>query len=149
MFKMRLFLLFCFIAFVGSHVNVQAQDTYVVKYLYDNAGNRTDRVTEIKLASAKSAQLDSIVPLEEKMGELKVIIYPNPTKGVVRITVGGADDEQSFKMTLHNQTGSLLLNKQFVGSFECPIDLTAQPTGYYLLVLQMGSEKKTYKIIKQ
>jgi len=56
--------------------------SYYIKYDYDAAGNRiARRCLEVTLRSA-TAPMDSS-EVEADLNDLKVTIYPNPTKGVI------------------------------------------------------------------
>lgn len=148
---MKKILLLAILAVTLTELAAQSS-VYGVAYEYDGAGNRTGRrMTTITLPSAKTAQLDSadIKPLEEGLGDATVRIYPNPTKGMLRVEIAGDAIDQLYTAQLYSQSGNLIESRQLTGNGHWPVDLTGQPSGYYILVLQTGNNKKSYKIIKQ
>ena len=148
---MKKILLLAILAVTLTKLAAQSS-VYGVAYEYDGAGNRIGRrMTTITLPSAKTAQLDSadIKPLEEGLGDASVRIYPNPTKGMLRVEIAGGATDQLYTAQLYSQSGNLIESRQLIGNGHWPVDLTGQPSGYYVLVLQTGNHKKSYKIIKQ
>ena len=68
-----------------------AADAYAqnkIKYTYDSAGNRLSRQKEI-VVQTRGALSDEEEPsvYEEELSETKVTIYPNPTKGVLKVDI--------------------------------------------------------------
>ena len=63
-----------------------------IKYTYDNAGNRLTRQKEI-VVQTRGALSDEEEPsvYEEELSETKVTIYPNPTRGMLKIDISGVE----------------------------------------------------------
>lgn len=80
-----------FILFFAVGVSAQHQ----VEYAYDAAGNRIGRVaTTLRLAAEPPARVrqqpvDTVAPSVVPAGELSVKVWPNPTKGLVRLQMSG------------------------------------------------------------
>ena len=59
------------------------------EFTYDGSGNRVTRaIIPLKSATIKPDSLDAkqaIKPLEDQIGLQKTRIYPNPTKGMLRV----------------------------------------------------------------
>lgn len=126
---------------------VKAQTNY--EFTYDAAGNRTRRALVIigkgehpDDTEGRSSALVSQV-LETDDG---VKLYPNPTKGEIRLETPGSDAigfyllSDSFGRTLETgkDKGPTLL-----------LDLSRHPNGVYLLETIVGGKTTYYKIIKQ
>ena len=64
-----------------------------IKYTYDNAGNRLTRQKEIVIQTRGALSDDEGEPsiYEEKLSETKVTIYPNPTRGILKIDISGVE----------------------------------------------------------
>ena len=78
-----LILFFGIISLMGTAQNI-------VSYAYDYAGNRISRkvVNLTPTPSHVKKQLDSIpAPIEEKLGDQMITIYPNPTKGALAVKI--------------------------------------------------------------
>ncbi|MBR7066969.1 MAG: T9SS type A sorting domain-containing protein [Bacteroidales bacterium] len=85
-------------------------------------------------------------PVEVQRGERTVRIYPNPTRGQLRVEVQG--DGQAYSYRLLGMGGALIAQGQHDGGSPLPLDLSAQPDGAYLLQLIWPDDRCTYKIIK-
>lgn len=81
-----------------------------------------------------------------------VVVAPNPTSAntTIRYTIGA---DQSVEMLLYSVTGQLLstpvaLQQQSAGAHDQELDLSAYPEGIYLLVLKMGDQVNTKRIVR-
>lgn len=129
----------------------------VVYYSYDGAGNRTYRGL-IKLPSMKSAKIADAASyiankpeekkIEEKQGDLKIIIYPNPTHGELKIETEGYETGTTTGVYLYNLSGSLLINKSPAGA-TLTLDLSGYPVGIYILKIQLGDMVSKWKVLKE
>lgn len=120
-----------------------------ISFKYDVSGNRTDRA--VILLANKSATIEQGDQHEEELTELlgdqEIRIYPNPTKGLLKIdlpSLNGID----VTLRLHDSNGRLLIRKQAqeIGN---ELNLSAYPSGFYILLIQAGTEKREWKIIKE
>lgn len=126
-----------------------------VKYTYDAIGRRTNR-NIIVLKSAKVSPQDSTAvnameaskPFEDNLGNQKIVIYPNPTQGQLKIDVTGLEQTTNSALYLYSLSGRLLLSKQPVDS-STPLDLSAYPNGIYILKITLGDKTSEWKIVKE
>lgn len=146
LYKMKhLNLLFSFL-FIFS-MGIQAQK---VAYDYDMAGNRISRkVVELNNPNyAKQQAEETPAPVEEQLGERKITIYPNPTKGALAVEITGGDTKDQVSATLYNAQGIQLQNLKIENSIT-PINMSTYPSAYYILRVQAGDKMTEFKIIKQ
>jgi len=129
---------------------VQSQTNY--QFTYDNSGNRLTR-TLIVLKSATIPN-DSITakelktPLDDQIGLQKARIYPNPTKGLLRIDLP-ALSEQEAMIRLYDSNGKLIIQQTAVEENN-EINLSSYPSGIYIMSIQIGrNDRKEWKIIKE
>ncbi|CAD7797607.1 TonB-dependent receptor SusC [Chryseobacterium aquaeductus] len=73
----------------------------------------------------------------------KVIIFPNPTKGLIGIKTKKTIDE----LFVYDLAGKIILRKENLKDNKS-IDITAYPQSIYLLRLRFGDQWETFKIIK-
>lgn len=129
--------------------SVQAQTSF--RFTYDDSGNRVSRaVISLKSASITSDTLQAKQakkPLEDQVGLQKTRIYPNPTKGLLRIEFPGLA-EQGTSIRVFDSNGRLIIQKTGAET-ENELDLSAYPPGFYILTIRSGQEKKEWKIIKE
>ncbi len=124
---------------------------YKVVYDYDQAGNRTGRqYVEIPLAN-KSARINAPdpEPFVDQVGEKAIQIYPNPTRGNLKINIVGSDEDVNYRFGLYDMQGRELLKGAMSEYGEYPIEMGYLNSGVYMLILQSAEEKLTYKIIKE
>lgn len=147
-----LLLFFCFLT-------TKAQQTF--EYKYDFSGNRTDRNVISLLKSSQSINTDSTnnqlpnaennnnsKPFEERLGDMLIVIYPNPTQGQLKVMVEGVASDVPISIQLFNLGGVLQLN---IASASNPqlLDLSAFVNGTYLLKLSVANQVSSWKIIKE
>lgn len=129
---------------------------YTIEYIYDNAGNRTHR-TIIPLTTKApdgnqtetNKTVESILPATEQLGDRKVEVFPNPTKGRLLVRITGGKQEETYSFILYNSTGIQIYEGKLNGSGDFPIEMEQYSNGIYILLLKTDKEKLSYKIIKE
>ncbi|MDM8160145.1 T9SS type A sorting domain-containing protein [Labilibaculum sp. K2S] len=128
-----------------------------INFAYDAAGNRVSRT--INLSNTKSGINGGDTEeftfeksedfFTEVLAEKEIKIYPNPTRGQLRVDIMGYEDLDNNSSIQVFTTGGALLYKSNTPSQTNDINLSDKPAGLYLMVITIGSEKSTWKIIKQ
>ena len=121
-----------------------------VSYAYDNAGNRISRKIVPLNSNPPHAKktVDDPPPVEEQLGERKIAIYPNPTKGALAVEITGGNDKDALRIVLLSAQGIQLQTlKAEIG--KTPVDMHLYPSGWYILRIQAGEKVTEFKIIKQ
>ncbi|MDP4272681.1 MAG: T9SS type A sorting domain-containing protein [Bacteroidota bacterium] len=139
-----------------NHINARTKINYdcdTISYMYDNAGNRVLRtITLPKKKSALVAKTDTSNTkkqmFEEKLGQQKILIYPNPTKGNLTVEIQGYDKEKNSALYLFNISGKILISQKTVNS-NMSLDLSNYQAGDYILKIILGNKISTWKIIKE
>lgn len=125
-------------------------NTVSMPLTYDAAGNNTYR--KIVIGSSKAGVLDADTaasrPTYDSIAGQQVAIFPNPTRGQLIIKKSGYGSTGPGSYLVYSATGIEILKGEWAET-ETPVDLDSQPNGTYILVLYLGNEKLTYKIIKQ
>lgn len=124
---------------------LQGMATDVISYAYDNAGNRISRKVVVYISRAKKGDP---APVEDQLGERKITVYPNPTKGVLAIEITGGDAKDEIHLILYSAQGTQLQNLK-VTATTTPVNMSAYPGGWYILRVQAGEKVTEFKIIKQ
>ena len=138
--------------------DVFGQTPQKVSYMYDAAGNRTLRTKIISMTKSSfnevgqdtgstSATVIAEVRHEDLLGERKVMIYPNPTQGLLRIEYQGDSELKDARLLLYDRNGRLLrqINKAELSQ---TLDLTLLPAGTYILQIIEATAKSEWKIVK-
>lgn len=145
--RIAILFLLCGIFSMWSSLDVCAQQR--VKYTYDNAGNRLTRQKEI-VVQTRGALNNGEEPsvYEEELSETKVTIYPNPTKGMLRVDISGVEKFENAQISLYDLTGKLL--RQWAGiSQSNAIDLSERTPGMYIMQVAYNGKVSSWKIIKE
>ena len=120
-----------------------------IKYTYDNAGNRLTRQKEI-VVQTRGALSDEEEPsvYEEELSETKVTIYPNPTRGMLKVDISGVEKFENARISLYDLTGKLL--QQWAGiSQSNEIDLSERTPGMYIMQIVYNGNTSSWKIVKE
>ena len=130
-------------------LKVEAQNAIV--YDYDNAGNRISRV----LSSQKSATItfpanEKKIKVQDKLTEEESLIkvYPNPTTGIIKISLENYPDPIIGECRIYNLNGTVLKHTKLNSSFT-EVSLSDCINGTYIMRLIINDKLFDYKIIKQ
>jgi YD repeat-containing protein len=120
-----------------------------VRFSYDGAGNRIKR--EIVLVKSNETNKDSTSvtkPFTENLGELKITIYPNPTKGQLSVEITNLSLNEEGNITIHNLEGKQMQQLKSLETLN-QLDLYSYPMGMYILRISVGQKTSEWKIIKE
>ena len=137
-------------------------------FTYDDAGNRTNRnvitlppppnksgTQDTTLVSEEAAAEEEIAEqekLQEQLGDLQLLVYPNPTKGMVVVEIAsaslGATPTLECSYKVFDLSGREILAGQATGS-TISVNLSEQVAGMYLLKVKAGEEEKSWKVVKE
>lgn len=131
---------------LGS-IHMATAQSQGVSYDYDYAGNRISRKI-ITLPQSVKGKTPDPVPVTDQMGDRKITIYPNPTKGMLAVDINGGDSKDELSIQLYDGNGKQMLNEK-VQPGTTTLNLTSYPQAYYIMRVQAGSKFTEYKIIKQ
>ena len=138
------YLLFSFLVLLS--ITTQAQK---VAYDYDMAGNRISRkIVELNNPNYAKQHVEPPAPVEEQLGERKITVDPNPTKGALALEITGGDQKDQMNLSLFSSQGVLLQSIK-VTTTVTQVNMSAYPSGYYILRVQAGDKTTEFKIIKQ
>jgi hypothetical protein len=143
----QFYLLFSFLLVLASGI---AQNN-IVSYAYDNAGNRISRkIVDLNITPNPSHVKKNAdpVPVEDQLGERKITVYPNPTKGALAVEITGGDTKDQIRLIVFSSQGTQLQNIK-VTATTTPVDMSAYPGGWYILRVQAGDKVTEFKIVKQ
>ena len=123
-------------------MNISAQS---VTYAYDNAGNRTART--VTLNKSPQAQ-ETVTALPDLIAEKAIVIYPNPTKGILSVEIKDYTDQLQAEFRLMDMSGKTISSKKAVSGYQT-FDLSHQAAGVYLLHIRINGESVVWKVIKE
>jgi hypothetical protein len=141
---MKKYLIIGFLLFWNLAVFSQ---TKKVEYTYDNAGNRLTRQI-ITLGKSAFISEGQAAVVESHNGDRKVKIYPNPTKGELKLEIGNWEEGLDAYTLITDINGRTVCKNSLSGSIT-NIDLTNYPNGIYILRLSISQKWTEWKVIKQ
>ena len=118
-----------------------------VRYAYDEAGNRVKReiVISKQKAQAKFSAQDSNKIYSDVLGDVEVKVYPNPTKGNLKVGVSNVD--LAFTVRVFSSAGHIVGTYRSNNGY-VDVDITNQSNGLYVLTVSVNGKESTWKIIK-
>lgn len=128
-----------------SLIKVVAQ---TVSYEYDLAGNCIERSIIIGNKSVTIDDQDDYF-VEESIAETTMKIYPNPTKGMLRVEFGTVIGKKTIIVFVYDMQGRVVFNSRIDGETNLPIDLTSSPNGIFIMKVIIGKQETSWKIIKE
>ena len=135
------FLFFCILTSVSMHGQM------TLKYAYDASGNRTKR--EIILTARSTPTADAEDYFTELVAERNIRIYPNPTYGQLKVEIDNAEGIENCIITISDMdTGKQV----FINEATFPvteIDISNQPPGVYIMLIDIDGKYTSWKIIKK
>ena len=140
----QFYLLFSFLVLLSTAMQAQK-----VGYDYDMAGNRIFRkVVKLDDPNYAKKHVEPPAPVEEQLGERKITVYPNPTKGALAVEITGGDQKDQMILSVFSSQGVQLQNIKAT-AITTPVNMSAYPSGWYILRVQAGEKVTEFKIIKQ
>jgi hypothetical protein len=120
-----------------------------VTYGYDAAGNRISRTIVMGTKSSPTTDEEEHPAVyTEKVADIILKIYPNPTDGLVKVEIYNLPEGQTANIWLYAMTGRLI--NTFKGiSDAVSINIGKQPEGVYVMKIEAGEYRTEWKIIKK
>jgi YD repeat-containing protein len=81
------------------------------------------------------------------LAETQIIIYPNPTRGLLTVKISELPQHAASSLTLFDIQGRVITQKQSLAD-ENKLDISTQPAGTYIMRIAIGEEVVSWKIIK-
>lgn len=136
-----LFFLFLFIAFLEP---LHSQNK--IKYAYDSAGNRIERTIELK---TKSAEAEPEMFFTEELAKRTIKIYPNPTDGFLKVEIENIENVKNCTITISVLGTGKQVKKIKTKLPVTDIDISNQPFGVYIMLIDIDGEYTSWKIMKR
>jgi len=84
--------------------------------------------------------------VDQTFGESQLLVYPNPTNGLLKIEFPNSIDQQG-ELFIMNVMGEKLLQRKIMIGDSCDINLNGYEAGYYVLALIVDNKIYTEKVI--
>jgi hypothetical protein len=149
--------LWIFLLAIAGMYGLHLQAQQPVKYGYDASGNRVSRVQVINMASMTKSSAgeteemaaDEPPKFEDRLSEMKIIIYPNPTKGMLQVEITGGEIPADAKIYIYSLSGNLIRQVNGISGSNV-VDISPQPAGSYIMRIYIDKDHvSAWKIIKE
>ncbi len=117
----------------------------VVRYEYDDCGNMVSRHLTVEPMQQKVIENSSI---KENIITNQIKVYPNPVGDLLNVEVNNSVLESAIQIGIFSLSGNQLESLENINNFTT-IDFSDYSAGVYLLVIDIGKNHYTYKIIKK
>lgn len=119
---------------------------------YDANGNRITReIIVLKSQITKSENIQDTILQDLSSQVIKkddIKIYPNPTRGNLKIELNINSDIEKIQINIINVKGQLVYKtNELENSYT--INLSSEPKGAYILIMQVNDKRYEWKIIKE
>ena len=150
----------CLIVIFMSVLSLMKGQSFQREYGYDDAGNRVLRKVAVlspKSQKSNDSQSDTnntenTDELEtfyvDKVGDISLKIFPNPTTSVVTLLIEDLQDEVAGTVTLYNLSGAKI-GEERITSYRTEIDMSSYPVASYLATIRINGKASYWKIVKQ
>jgi hypothetical protein len=137
-----------------------------VMFTYDQNGNRLTRSLVVEQLQSSSVSFPVINQKllrsstefsktkesakgssENETGKLKTLVYPNPTKGLIRIDISNMPKNSRNEIRLFDLSGNQLLIEKNSESYS-EIDINSFKDGIYILRIKVNEQIFDWKVIK-
>ena len=125
-----------------------AASSQTISYGYDLAGNRIKREIVLSTYGDNSRKVVPKSSFAESLSDKTIKIYPNPTKGMLKVEIGGWTDTDNGSLTFFNSNGVCLISKPLVEPYET-LNITEFSPGIYFMKIKIHDNETTWKIIKE
>ncbi len=135
------------LALIGvlASVSVRAEDVW---YGYDACGNRVRREVVVdEYNKSLYAGEEKRNYTEEQLGEVRVRVYPNPTEGQLKVVLW-SEGEIEGSMEMYDMQGRRVAEIRRAEK-ENVMDISSEPSGVYVLKMEVNNKKSTWKVIKK
>ncbi|MCF8298871.1 MAG: T9SS type A sorting domain-containing protein [Saprospiraceae bacterium] len=131
-------------------LGISVQDCYSqsITYTYDATGNMIVRsVIALRKQNPNQLGIDSTNITQLSIGESTVVIYPNQTKGQLRIEISNIKEDAKVELLVYDVSGKLVISEKKIGSSNI-LDLSDKPLGIYFMKLKVNKKDTEWKIVK-
>lgn len=121
-----------------------------IGYSYDANGNRIRQGVIILAAKSMPRRVDAQESTfySDSLSLHSVKIYPNLTKGMLKVSISGLKDSDTYNMSVYTTAGAQVFINH-VKTEETDIDISNLPSGIYILRITINNKSTTWKIIKE
>jgi F420-dependent methylenetetrahydromethanopterin dehydrogenase len=130
-------------------MNIVALGQTTISFLYDDSGNRTDRIINMSKSATIGGNTDENdkEELTEAIENLIIKIYPNPTTGKIKVNIAPFQKSSSDCILIYDTNGRSVFRQEHLNPNNM-IDIGYLTNGVYLLKLIHGGQTLEWKIIK-
>ena len=127
-------------------INGQGNQEYIIRYGYDNAGNRIQRRKVIIYSPNNKTVKQNTDTLIEQIADKIISIYPNPVTETLNIYIEEYESEIGI-INLYSLEGRLITTKKITES-NTKINFINKAPGSYIVKIIINNKTKEYTVVK-
>lgn len=126
---------------------LQAQPIQKLMYDYSPTGNRRKcYVGYMKIVSPSASEEQE--QYSDTIDNIQFSIYPNPTKGIMKINIETDIRIEDIRLELYDIYGKKLIDRNFV-SKDVEIDITGAVSGHYFMKIFINNKPHYWNVLKE
>jgi len=130
-----------------------------INFSYDPSGNRTSRTVFLPSPPPSPSDADAFTDpvlanefsekiYTDKLNESDVLIFPNPTQGALAVEIQNMNPQIPHHLTVFNIRGAVVFERSNIAD-RTEIDLSAQPSGVYIMRIFTKDSAIAWRIVKE
>lgn len=142
--------LFSFIFLTGLiAIGLKATSQTDILFSYDSSGNRTERIIDLNKSTriVGTADTNQEEVLTDKIADKIIKVYPNPTKGEIRIEIPSIENDLGGTIEIVDLKGQMVFRQNNITASNL-INITNIVDGFYFLRLKVEGNILEWKIVK-
>ncbi len=122
-------------------------------YYYDETGNRTEKVIVLQKSASVSSTDNKVIEEKEISSKgFNVLLYPNPTDGILKVETNSYGDDEAgssqLQIEVYDLAGRVIINTPANIGLTL-VDLGNHADGTYIMIMKYGERTSRWKIIKR
>lgn len=127
-------------------MSVFSANAIILKYTYDNSGNRISRVVNTTDSKSKTKN-GTNKPEENSILANNTKVYPNPTTGILNIDILNILDNCNAYAYIYTLNGEFI-SKHILTQSHSVLNLSTMSSGWYMVKIEVNDNSTNWKILK-
>lgn len=127
-------------------MSVFSANAIILKYTYDNSGNRISRVVNTNDSKSKTKNSTN-KPEENSNLANNTKVYPNPTTGILNIDILNIWENCNAYAYIYALNGEFI-SKHILTKSHSVLNLSTMSNGWYIVTVTINDKSENWKILK-
>ncbi|MFA6922997.1 MAG: T9SS type A sorting domain-containing protein [Bacteroidales bacterium] len=114
----------------------------------ENSGENTNTITDNSTQNNNASENQTAKTYEASLGSQKITIYPNPTKGELKIDITNLPQATNGLISITDMQGRVIYKSQNVNSTNT-LSIANESAGNYVMKIVINGKSKEWLVVKQ